>query len=357
MPRPRVLPLDQVLAHQRRSCAALGSRLYADVLDAVMADVASGGVCATVLGPHRDDPFATALPLRFLGAVHRLAIEGRAPALAAHYPSTGGVPGPTLAADFLATVADHRPEVEERLGDGVQTNEVGRSAALAPGYVAVARRSGLPLRILEVGASAGLNLRWDSYWHDTGETTLGDPFSGVRFVGVWQRVGGLLPRLGPVEVVERAGCDRNPLDVGSTDGRLALRAYLWPDQVERRARLDAALDVASRAPVPVQQADAGAWLGERLASSPAGVATVVAHTMVWQYVAAPSRAALRSALARAGAAATPAAPLAWLRMEPAGSVADLRLTWWPGGEELVLGTAGYHGMPVCWGAPSPRDAG
>lgn len=354
MTRPRVLPLDELLGHQRAGCARLGSQLYADVLDAVIADVAAGGICAAVLGPHRDEPFATALPLRFLGAVHRLVLEGRAPALAAHYPSAGGTPGPSLIADFLATVIELRPDVEARIGDGVQTNEVGRSAALAPGYVEVARRSGLPLRVLEVGTSGGLNLRWDRYWYDTGETTLGDPDSPVRFVGAWQPAGGALPEFGPVEVVERAGCDRNPLDVGTDDGRLTLRAYLWPDQVERRARLEAAFSVAAAVPATVERADLGDWLTSRLADPVPGVATVVVHSIVWQYVPPTSRDRMREALGRAGDAATPDAPVAWLRMEPAGTVADLRLTWWPGGDETVLGTTEYHGMPVYWGAPSPR---
>lgn len=354
MPTPQTVPLGEVLARQRVACARLGSHLYAEVLDAVIADVAGGGVCAAVLEPHRDEPIGTALPLRFLGAIHRLVLEGRAPALAAHYPSAGGAPGPTLAVDFLATVDRLRPAIEVRITDGVQTNEVGRSAALAPGYVEVARRSGLPLRVLEVGTSGGLNLRWDRYWYDTGETTLGDPHSPVRFVGVWQPAGGALPELGPVEVVERAGCDRNPLDVGTEEGQLTLRSYLWPDQVDRRHRLEAAFAVAEAVPATVERADVGDWLTERLARATPDVATVVAHSIVWQYVPRAARDRMRDALRRAGAAATPAAPLAWLRMEPAGAVADLRLTWWPGGDETVLGTAEYHGTPVHWGAPSPR---
>ena len=354
MPTPRTPPLVEVLARQRVACDRLGSRLYAVVLDAVMADVAGGGVCSAVLEPHRDDPIATALPLRFLGAVHRLVLEGRAPTLAAHYPSAGGAPGPSLVADFLATVGELRPEIGARIVDGVQTNEVGRSAALAPGYVEVARRSGLPLRVLEVGSSGGLNLRWDHYWYDTGETTLGDPDSQVRFVRAWRPAGGALPELGHVDVVERAGCDRNPLDVATEEGRLTLRSYLWPDQVERRDRLEAAFAVAQAVPATVERSDLGDWLTERLDTHVPDVATVVAHSIVWQYVPRPARDRMRDALHRAGAAATPAAPVAWLRMEPAGSVADLRLTWWPGGDEIVLGTAGYHGTPVHWGAPSPR---
>jgi hypothetical protein len=327
------------------------------MIEGVAEDVAAGGVCAAVLGPHAGDPFASALPLRFLGAVHRLVLDGRAPALAAHYPSAGGAPGPGLVEVFLATVAELRPEIEARLGDGVQTNEVGRAAVLAPGYALVARRAGLPLRVFEVGASGGLNLRWDRFWYDTGKTSLGDPSSPVRFVGAWQASAGELPDLGgpagaPVEVVERAGCDRNPVDVTTEEGRLTLRAYLWPDQVERAARLEAAFSVAARVPAAVTGGDLGAWVEERLAEPVPGTATVVVHTIVWQYVARESKDRMRAALRRAGERATAGAPVAWLRLEPAGPVADLRLTWWPGGEETVLATAEYHGVPVYWGAAS-----
>jgi hypothetical protein len=82
------------------------------------------------------------------------------------------------------------------------------------------------------------------------------------------------------------------------------------------------------------------------------VATVVVHSIVWQYVAPGSRDRMRAALWRAGRRATPDAPVAWLRFEPAGPVGDLRLTWWPGGEETVLATAEYHGVPVYWGTPA-----
>src|SRR5690606_39056362 len=264
--RPRSLPLADTLDHQRRACARAGSSLYAELLAGIAADVEAGGVCAKVLGPRAGEPLASALALRFLGAVHRLVLEGRAPALAAHYPSAGGTPGPGLAADFLAAVAEHRDAIEDRLGDGVQTNEVGRCAVLAPGLAAVARRSGLPLRLLECGASGGLNLRWDHYWYDTGESTLGDPPSPVRIVGAWRAGPDGLPDLSrPVEVPERAGCGRSPVDVAAPEGRLTLRAYLWPDQVERAARLEAALAVAARVPAEVAAADLGRWAEERLA--------------------------------------------------------------------------------------------
>src|SRR5690606_35247027 len=134
-----------------------------------------------------------------------------------------------LVGDFLAAVVALRPAIERRLGEGVQTNEVGRSAVLAPAYAAVARRSGLPLRVLELGASGGLNLRWDHFWYDTGASTLGDPGSPVRFERVWQPGPEGLPDLGgEVRVAERAGVDRNPIDVTTEEGRLRLRSFLWP---------------------------------------------------------------------------------------------------------------------------------
>ena len=347
-----------MLAAQRRACAQSGSHLYVRLIDAVIADVAAGGPCADVLRPHADEPFASALPLRFLGAIHWLVLAGQAPDLARHYPSAGGAPGATVSNDFLATVARLRDEIEARIHLGVQTNEVGRSAVLVGGFVEVARRSGLPLRVLEVGASGGLNLRFDHYFYDTGSSTFGDPGSPVRFVGVWEgrppppRLDGVR-----VEVAERAGCDRSPVDVTTADGRRTLRSYIWPDETARLDRLDAALAVAERVPAPVEAADLGSWVEERLASPVPGVATVVFHSIVWQYVARPARDRLRSALRRAGSEATPDAPVAWLRMEPTGRppVADLRLTWWPGGGEEVLAIAEFQGGTVWWGAPSPRD--
>jgi hypothetical protein len=350
------VPLAEVIGRQRRACERNGSSLYVALLDVIAADLASGGPCAASLGPHTSEPLGSALSLRFLGAVHWLVLAGRAPDLARHYPSAGGSPGPGLAGDFLATVAAQAEEIEARILLPVQTNEVGRAAALVGGYVEVARRSGLPLRVLEVGASAGLNLRWDHFWYDTGESTFGDPDSPVRFLGTWD---GAAPRLDDVavEVASRAGCDRSPIDVTSEEGRLRARSYVWPDQLDRHARLDAALAVAAAVPATVDAADLGEWAEARLAEPVPGVATVVVHSIVWQYVSPPSRDRLRFALRRAGLAATPDAPVAWLRMEPAGAVADVRLTWWPGGEEEVLATAEYQGAPVYWGAPAGSGTG
>jgi hypothetical protein len=211
----------------------------------------------------------------------------------------------------------------------------------------VARRTLLPLRVLEVGASAGLNLRFDEYCYLTGRRPCGPVDSPVRFEGVWLGDPPELPER--FEVAERRGCDRNPLDPTTQDGRLTLLSYVWPDQVHRIDRLNAALEVARRVPVAIDDADAGAWVEAQLAREVPGQATVVCHSIVFQYLPADSRARLERALQEAGARASGAAPLAWLRMEPAGELAEVRLTTWPHGDDVLLGTAGYHGSPVWWG--------
>jgi len=336
----------EALEFQRASSEALGSALYARLLAGLEADHGAGGLTTQLLEGRSDRPIHEAVVLRLLGAAHRLVLEGRAPELARFYPSAGGTDAGDPTPAFLAAVAAHRPEVEDAMHRGVQTNEVGRAAVLAPGFALVARRAHRPLRLLEVGSSAGLLLRWDRYRYVAGGTALGDPSSPLVFDDVW--VDPPPDLSGPVTVAERRGCDVAPIDAVSEDGRLTLLSFVWPDQTARFVRLRAALDLARSAPVTIDRADAGTWVEEQLTGSRAGVATVVFHSIVLQYLPVESRHRMRDALHAAGAQATDAAPLAWLRMEPAGESADLRITWWPGGSEEVLATAGYHGGTIRW---------
>ncbi len=340
-------PLE-IVEFQAEQCGQAGSPLYERVLTAVADDLRAGGVSADLL-EGRDDPFGSVLALRLLGAVHRIVLEGRAPELAACYPSVGGdATIDDVGARFLAVLRDHSELVDRRLADGVQTNEVGRSAVLAGGYATVMARTGLPLRVLEIGTSAGLNLRFDHFAYDTGRTVAGDPDSPVRFEGVWEGDPPTLPER--FDVAERRGCDRNPIDATTEEGRRTLLAYTWPDQLDRIARLEAAIAVARRVPVTLEQADAPSWVEARLAETASGQATVVVHSIVFQYLPSASRRRIRDALESAGRTASATTPIHWLRMEPAGDRADVRLTSWPGGEEELLATAGFHGRPIWWGA-------
>lgn len=341
--------LLDTIESQRVGCELAGSPLYADLLAEVAADVTAGGPCGRLLLPRADRPFGDAILLRFLAAAHALVLAGEAPGLARHFPSVGGTPGPDAGTDLIATVED-RPEVfAEGLRHGVQTNEVGRSASLVGAFVALGRL-GRPLRLLEVGASAGLNLRWDHFRYEAGAEVFGPPDSPLRFVDPF--VGPPPDLSGPVQVAERRGCDLDPIDPATEAGRLRLRSFVWPDQPERRARLDAALEVASQVPVRLDRAGAVAWSADVLAEPVPGRLSVVVHSIMFQYLSPADRSAFLDQLSSAGRRATPDAPVAWLRMEPGGDRAEIRLTTWPGGTTRLLGRSGFHGPPVVWAAPS-----
>jgi len=336
-----------MLRLQAEWCTRLGSPLYGVLCARAADDVEAGGPVAVVLAGHEDDRRASALALRLMGAVHRLVLAGEAPGLARHYPSVGG-DGQAAGAwpAFRALLEERCDEVRTLVERGVQTNEVGRAAALAPGFLTVARETGLPLRILEMGTSAGLNLRWDHFRYETGEQAWGDARSPVVLRGAWET--SVPPFDATATVVERAGCDPSPVDPITEEGRLTLMSYVWPDQRERFALLRGAIEVACRVPADVERASAVGWLPTRLAAARPGVATVVFHSIALQYLDRSSRERALGAIADAGRRATADAPVAWLRMEPGGEQAEVRLTVWPGGSERLVAATGFHGRPVRW---------
>jgi hypothetical protein len=335
------------LLKQAEWCGRLGSRLSSVLLRHAAEDVRAGGPCSAVLRDHHDDPPDSALALRFLGAVHRLVLQGKVPELAACYPSVGGNSHcEDLWHRFLAVVQDHLAVLRDLVDRPVQTNEVGRCAALLGGFLEVARQADRPLRLLELGAAGGLMLRWDRYRYDAEYDSWGDPHSPVRITGVF---GGEHPDFDvPAKIVERRGCDVSPIDPNTEEGRLTLQSYVWPDQLERFRHLRAAIDVARRVPAHVDQGNAPDWLETVLAKSVPGVATVVYHAIVWQYLSNMDRVRLEHVITEAAEAATHSNPLAWLRFEPADDVAEVRLRFWPGGEDRLLARSGFHGQPVQW---------
>jgi hypothetical protein len=327
----------------------MGSPFYADLLERMADDVVAGGPVGRFLAGHLDSSWEEAVPLRFLGGVHRLVLAGQAPELAARFPSVGG-DGDAAAAwpALLAALDAHADAIRDALTRPPQTNEVGRSAALVGGFLVVARDTGLPLRVLEIGSSAGLNLRFDRYWYESDGAAYGDPASPVRFTGLW--VEGHPPLETAVTIAERRGCDRDPIDAGAEGGRLTLLSYVWPGQTERFTMLRAALDVARDVPVAIDRADIPDWLARQLDEPVPDRATVVFHSIVWQYLTVDERATAESVLATAGNRATGNAPLAWLRLEPSPDLThtELRVTTWPGGEERLLARGHYHFGPVEW---------
>jgi hypothetical protein len=235
----KVDPVDY-LRLQGHYCGKLGSPFYDVLLTRAADDAHAGGPIAAVFDGYPHDPIMSAMALRLMGGMHRLVLEGRVPALAAHYASVGGDDDAERAWPiFRDWIAAHLDVARELLARGVQTNEVGRTAALLCGFLEVARRTALPLRCLEIGASAGLNLRWDRFRYESPDGAWGDAASPV-VLGDHYR-SGPLPFDVQATVVERAGCDPNPVDPTTDDGRTTLLSYVWPDQAERLRLLRAAM--------------------------------------------------------------------------------------------------------------------
>jgi hypothetical protein len=343
-----------VLKIQSGVCTRMGAPFCGDFLARAAEDVAAGGIAAELLAPFAESDvrqlLADAAALRFLGAFHELALSGEIAELTAAYPAPGrSGDGEAAWAIARAAAKGRKAALAAFMGHEPQTTEVRRSICLLGGFLEVAKATGLPLSCLELGASAGLNQSWDQFRYDLGGRAVWGPAgSPVSIDAEWS---GPLPALdAPISVADRAACDRAPVDARDPRQRRRLKAFLWADQFDRLARFEAAADLAVRNAVVVEGADAVDWTRAHAQPRP-GQATVVYHSVFWQYVPPQGRAALQAAIETHGAAASEAAPLAWLRMEPPMddlARMQLRLTLWPGGEERLLAEVHPHGAAVQW---------
>lgn len=326
------------------------SPLSAALMYAAANDLDAGGSTAELFA-NVSTPPGSVPQLRLLAALHHLVLAGRAPELARFYPSAGGEREPVgVWPVALATIAEHFAWIEQRLSRTVQTNEPGRSSALFAALIWLADRHRLPIRLLEIGASAGLNLIPDRYCYVVAGAEVGDPSSPVRFEEPWQPGPPLNPAGAArhLEIVARAGCDIAPLDPRIAEDRLTLLSYIWPDEMERVRRIVAAVDVAARSRTPIAARPASAWLPEVLGERRPRELTVIWQSIVRQYVEPGEWAAIDEAIRYAARADT---PVTWLTMEPSDDhLARMRLLCRtePDGEECVLASCGDHGPPVIW---------
>jgi len=288
-----------------------------------------------------------AVPLRLLGALHELVLSGEEPALADVYPTVSRAASAAQAWPLVReAMAARHDRLAAFMTHALQTNEVGRAACLFPGFLMVSLETGLDLRCFEIGASAGLNQVWDRFGYRLGDGRLaGDPASPVVLAPAWQ--GSPPPNGRCPNVIGRAACDRRPVDLEQPEARQRLKSYVWPDQFDRLARLEAAIALAREAKIVVDEEDAVTWT-ERRVGILAGAATVLFHSVMWDYLPAESQAALKDCIEGLGALARPNAPFAWLRMESDDVMYTLRLTLWPGGESRLLAVVHPHGAWVDW---------
>lgn len=337
---------ETVIAHfrsQAESCRRLGSPFTALLLDAVADSLPYRPAWAGALLDWPGDCHADALALRVAGALHRAVLENRDAALAKAYRARridAAAAGAALERQ-AALLADY-------LQSPPQTNDPQRSAVLLGGFQTIAARTQRPLALAEIGASAGLNQVWDAYSYMFGSWrwVLREP-APLTIRAEWQ---GRTPPLAPLTVQSRAACDIAPLDLQDEAQCRRLLSYIWADQDARLRRVAAAITHCRAQQIAVARMKAGAFVTQQLQNRPPDAAFVLYHSIVWQYIPGAEQRAIVRAMKQAGAKATEAAPLAWLRFEPGECAdgADLTLTLWPGGETVRLAEGDYHGRWIRW---------
>lgn len=354
MTTPLLAAFDQQVRWCQQAGAPFSARALAGAARWLATDTESHDEIAAVA----DDPLAGAVALRFLSGLHLLALQGRRPWSALWPPAENLVDGEE-GDNGLRIAASHawhfRGELMRRaLANAPQTNEVQRSAALLPGLLHVARQVQMPLALVEIGASAGLNLFADQYRLETPAWAWGAADATLVLRPEWR--GSVPEGLAdtPLAIEYRAACDLQPVDLAAEGEDLRLASYVWAEQRERLERLRAAVAI-SRAQmaaqgVKVQAAKAAQFLRQQLTLRLPGQALVLMHSVMWQYMPEAEKAAVTMLMEAAGAASTPDTPLAWLRFEPPKPDVqmELRCRVWPGGEDRLLARCHPHGAWVEW---------
>ncbi len=175
---------------------------------------------------------------------------------------------------FKDFVLDHEEWIVETGNTRyTQTNEIKRCTALLPAIW----QTGLEgFHLVEIGASAGLNLAMDAYRYRWGEVEWGSPDSPV-LLDAGSRGGIVSPR--DFEVRSRTGLDLHPIDLDDPDERDWLVALIWPEHHERRRRLATAFQVVAGMPTEMIAGDATETLPAVLGSIPPEEPVIVMNSM------------------------------------------------------------------------------
>ena len=327
MPVPEHDPADwDRLSQQYRDYARFeltshGSPIYAAICARLAEDQPTGSLALDAQPGFRT-------PLILLAAVHRLLLSGLTHPLAAYYPSLVGADARPiddgLYPAFAGFIADHRAAVTDLVATHTtQTNEARRTVLLVPPLGLIAGEAGAPIALLEVGASAGLNLLPDRYGFTIGAEPCGDRDSPVQIACA---VEGMLRPPVPAAVPAigwRAGLDVHPLDIRSPDTVAWLRALIWPEHLDRMAILDGAAALAAADPPRLVPGDLADDLPALAAEAPAGMPLVVTDTWVLAYVTTERRLDFVRALRRI--AAERGAPIWLISCEGQAVLASLEL--------------------------------
>jgi hypothetical protein len=274
--------------------------------------------------------------------------------LAQWYPHLAGDEARSVDAEVFRVFRDYVLERSEWIVEigrarRTQTNEVGRCAAVLPWVASEAARitadaglpAGSPVHLVDVGASAGLNVCLDRFDYDYGggAVVAARNVASARVTLVCENTGGFALPDAPPAIAARIGLDLDPLDATALADAAWLEALVWPEHQERLERLRAAIAIRGETEVTMIQGDATRTLGELDGRLPPGPALVF-HTVMAYQLDADQQVALDDAIAALAAVR----PVARVALEPLGITkrpevrVGLRL-----GEAEVVARAHAHG--------------
>jgi hypothetical protein len=274
------------------------------------------------LNMYADVPGTQRRPNLLLAALHYSVLRDPSHAFAAWFKTVEGKKGatdPMLTAALSSFITERHDELKLLVTKGAtQTNEVGRSALVLPALSILGAEQTKTVAIVEIGTSAGLNLRPDAYAINYSDangaiSTVGPPNSTVHIATDISRSIEPLPleAMTSLRLGERIGVDLNPLDVNDEFQARWLCALIWPDDTARFHRLRAALAFAATHPIKIHQGDAVETVGAHIKNVPSEQLPVVVTTWVLTYLTEPQRRAFSEALDLAARTRD----LAWITME------------------------------------------
>lgn len=294
------------------------------------------------------------------GAVHFLLLGGAEHPLARYYPScvTEALPPEDgLWSHFKNFCSTRSAAIQQILETRrTQTNEIGRSGLLVPAFAYVAALfPGSTWRLVEIGASAGLNLNWDAYGYRIGDASLPAAISTGIDLTLTTRLKAATPLLPATlsslseSMAMRIGVEMHPVDLASPEDRRWLQALVWPDRPDRIRSLSHAIRIAESHPPPLHPGNGVAILPDLLASTPNGVLPLIFHSFVRYQFTKPEIAQFDNTLKEFGRTR----PLAHLAIEWTGTAdPTIELAVYRHGAVrfYLLGTCHPHGDWLAWRA-------
>ena len=221
-----LVPLNESFLWQAQRCLTSNSPVAARILEVCAARTVEW---ATPAGLPDAVRFGDHIPLRVMAALHYLALTRQSPELALYLPTLGGTASvctPEFETAVLRTLRAHPETLTDFLSHPPQTNEPGRQAALHLALKACPAQR--PLDLVELGCSAGINL--------------------------------VVAQDESVTIATRRGCDLNPIDVHTVNGRARLSAYVWADDVNRFTALGHAIEAMQKQGIEIAHQDAAIFV-------------------------------------------------------------------------------------------------